>query len=331
MALTDNLIGYWKFDEASGNAASEVNSYTLTNVSTTPFSTGKINNAADPDGASDYFERTNSEADFAFGAGTFSISFWINTADGTGPVCANGNYNANGDTHWDTGMGNIGADPDGNAGKLSFSGASGYHVSASTYNDSAWHHVVWVREGTGASQFKLYVDDTNTDTFTNASNISATTLSFRVGFYNHGTPAAHRMFDGLIDELGIWKGKALTSTEVSELYNSGAGLQYPFTTDVTVTPAALTLSTTSQTPTITVLIIPSTLTMTSSVKSAFAHGISLSGTIEVGTGKKGTRFVSNRYPVTSGLTAGTEKTEGRQINLVPTEGSFVSRRLKSGF
>jgi len=32
-------------------------------------------------------------------------------------------------------------------------------------------------------------------------------------------------FDGLLDEVGIWD-KALTSTEVSDLYNSGNGLPY---------------------------------------------------------------------------------------------------------
>ena len=30
-----------------------------------------------------------------------------------------------------------------------------------------------------------------------------------------------------IDEVGIWS-RTLTSTEVSDLYNSGSGLQYPF-------------------------------------------------------------------------------------------------------
>src|SRR6202035_2479657 len=34
-------------------------------------------------------------------------------------------------------------------------------------------------------------------------------------------------FDGDIDEVSIWN-RALTSTEVSDLYNSGGGLQYPF-------------------------------------------------------------------------------------------------------
>jgi hypothetical protein len=33
---------------------------------------------------------------------------------------------------------------------------------------------------------------------------------------------------GDIDEVGIWS-RVLTSTEVTQLYNGGAGLQYPFT------------------------------------------------------------------------------------------------------
>jgi hypothetical protein len=43
MALTDNLVAYYKLDESSGNAADIVNSITLTNTSTT-YGTGKINN-----------------------------------------------------------------------------------------------------------------------------------------------------------------------------------------------------------------------------------------------------------------------------------------------
>ena len=42
----------------------------------------------------------------------------------------------------------------------------------------------------------------------------------------------------------------------------------------------------------------------------------------VGTGGIGTRFTRTEYPVEEGLTAGTQKQEGRQINLVP-EQSFV--------
>ena len=45
-------------------------------------------------------------------------------------------------------------------------------------------------------------------------------------------------------------------------------------------------------------------------------------------GTKGTKEIAKRYPVATGLTARTTKQEGRQMNLVPTEGSLVPRRLK---
>lgn len=48
------------------------------------------------------------------------------------------------------------------------------------------------------------------------------------------------------------------------------------------------------------------------------------------TGSSKTRAISKRYPVTSGLTAETTKTEGRKTNLVATKGSLVRRRMKEG-
>jgi len=52
--------------------------------------------------------------------------------------------------------------------------------------------------------------------------------------------------------------------------------------------------------------------------------------VNVGTGTKSTRFVTTKYPITSGLTAGTEKQTGRTTNLVPQEKSLVSSREKVG-
>ena len=48
------------------------------------------------------------------------------------------------------------------------------------------------------------------------------------------------------------------------------------------------------------------------------------------TGSSGTRAISKKYPVVSGLTIETTKIEGRQTNLVPELGSLVARRTKTG-
>ena len=50
--------------------------------------------------------------------------------------------------------------------------------------------------------------------------------------------------------------------------------------------------------------------------------------VVVGTGGIGTRFLSKRYPVTDGLTAGTTKQEGHKERLEP-EQSFVPLRDKA--
>lgn len=51
--------------------------------------------------------------------------------------------------------------------------------------------------------------------------------------------------------------------------------------------------------------------------------MTISGTLK-------TRAVAKRYPVTSGLTAETQKQVGRQSNLVAERGSTVARRQKVG-
>jgi len=48
----------------------------------------------------------------------------------------------------------------------------------------------------------------------------------------------------------------------------------------------------------------------------------------IGPHTRGQRAIRKSYPVTSGLTAETTKTEGRVINLVPTEGSSIPERKK---
>jgi len=50
--------------------------------------------------------------------------------------------------------------------------------------------------------------------------------------------------------------------------------------------------------------------------------------MSIGPHKRGQRGIRHSYPVTSGITAETTKTEGRQINLTPSEGSNVPERRK---
>jgi len=51
--------------------------------------------------------------------------------------------------------------------------------------------------------------------------------------------------------------------------------------------------------------------------------------VEVGTGTGSSRFLKRNWPITDGLTAGTEKQEGRQPLLQP-ENSNVITKEKEG-
>ncbi len=71
MAITNNLISYYKLDESSGNATDRFGGNTLTNTSTT-YSTGKINNGAVFNGSSSHLDA--GAAVIPMGAKT--MSFW---------------------------------------------------------------------------------------------------------------------------------------------------------------------------------------------------------------------------------------------------------------
>ncbi len=48
------------------------------------------------------------------------------------------------------------------------------------------------------------------------------------------------------------------------------------------------------------------------------------------TATSGEKDIATRYPITDGIIAGTTKQKGRQSNLVPEQGSLVSRKMRIG-
>ncbi len=87
--------------------------------------------------------------------------------------------------------------------------------TASGVNDNKWHHIVGTSDG---SSYTLYID--NVSIGSNTPGTSTTSAVSSIGSRPNGWGTS-----GIIDEVGIWE-KELTSTEVSELWNSGDGLAY---------------------------------------------------------------------------------------------------------
>jgi len=212
MALSTNLVGYF---EMEGNAVDSVsgNNGTASNVL---FSTtyGKINQGGN------YVDATPSYIDLPSALNqpaSLSISMWINPVTLTPPNneadiyfewnATNRNY-----FMFQNGTGISVYNGNGLTSQDDFASTSGALTAG------AWHHIVLTRSGTN---LVIYID-TNSTSFTSLYSGGVAPIP-AIG--SNSTHTANYSFGGNIDEVGIWS-RALTSTEVSELYNGGAGLPY---------------------------------------------------------------------------------------------------------
>lgn len=229
MALTTNLVSYWKLDESSGNAADSVGSNTLTNNNTTPFVAAKINNGADMENSSaQSFSITDASQTGLDITGDMSISLWVNLESApSGDVMyfvtkykAGGNNSYAFDYQDSAGTKNL-------LFANSFNGTADVAVTvAQTLTLGSWFHLVAVyTAAAGSCQF--YVNGSSLGTPTGlGTSIFNGTADFSLGGQDGGSSVK---FDGIMDEVGVWS-RTLTSGEVTTLYNGGAGISYPFVT-----------------------------------------------------------------------------------------------------
>ena len=222
MALTTNIVSYWKFDN---NGTDSVSSHSADISAVTYTSSGKINGAYSGDGTSDEYITVDHHTDYS--PDYFSISCWIkyNTVD----TNVHAIWQKNGGTtatqsfylssHRASSRGIW-------IGVRNTSSSQGYQFSNVYPVAGTWYHVVVTYDG---SNVKLYVNNSLTNNAT--GNLSGTLDTNTTDMTMLGTYSNTQLSDAVIDECGFWS-RALTSTEVGELYNSGDGLTYPFTTGV---------------------------------------------------------------------------------------------------
>lgn len=228
MTLTDNLISYWKFDESSGNAADSVGSNPLTNNNTATFVPGKIYNAADLEKDTiQYFSILDADQTGLDFSDAVSFSMWIKPESLV--IFANHLVTKSSDTgpsylyrfliEYDTAYGLAWysySNPNGSVG-----GRTGAQYPFIPGN---WYHIVVTKTGT---TIVFYV---NGNALTNFEDLAPAVIADGTAPFCVGVrfqSGSYLPFDGLIDELGAWN-RALTSDEVTTLYNGGRGLSYPF-------------------------------------------------------------------------------------------------------
>lgn len=223
-ALTTNLVGYYKLDESSGNPAdSSGNSRTLTNNNSVSFVAAKINNGADFGSAntSKYFSRADS---FGNTGGALSISTWIKLSTAIGGATRYDIVFLQNNTT-DISYG-IWYEPNGGTPLVRFlrtriNVIDQSVATAQTLTVGTWYHLVLTYDGTTVTG---YINGISIGTIAASGNGSGTNLdNFAIG----AAIGSGNYVKGVMDEVGVWT-RALSSTEVSQLYNSGSGFSYPF-------------------------------------------------------------------------------------------------------
>lgn len=207
--LTTGLVSYYKL----GDTYDFYGSNNLTNNGGATFGAGKYNNGVDFGSSNSTKYLSNSTVTgFPSGTGNRSVSLWVKPTAASAYVASMGGGTSPSFNQWSIYINSdytkLGVDNNGN-------GAVG--TSFTAINDGNWHHIVATWDG---SNTNFYVDGTARGSVANATvPVNTTNTYFNIGnrvAYNDGKVS------GMIDEVGVWS-KALSTTEISDLYNSGNG------------------------------------------------------------------------------------------------------------
>lgn len=218
MALTDNLISYYKFDSSNSNDSVSTNNGTDTSI-TYSSGNGKINNGAGfASGSSSKISMGNVAALYPT-AVTYNL--WVNATSFPNAYNCLIGKNGAGDTVFCTfyvkSNGKLASYIVTSGGTTNIDG-----TNTTTLSSGTWYMLTMTYDSTSGGV--VYVNGTSDGTFAANGTINTTGSEFFLGYQQ---TYANRYWNGAIDEVGVWS-RALTSTEVSNLYASGSGLQYPF-------------------------------------------------------------------------------------------------------
>ena len=212
-ALTDDIVSYYKLDEAGGSVIDSLGINNGVNNGATPNVAGKINTAYD-------FESTETDdiniSDVSLGTGEITISAWVKRESSSDGAIVGKTKNIS-DTEYvlriladDTVFFKIENDNTFDEAQTVATVSTGSFVFiVATYN---------------ATSQKIYIDGVE-----RASNVPTTTMPNLANDAFIGQSGDNNNYmDGVIDEVGIWN-RTLNQSEITSLFNLGNGLSYPFT------------------------------------------------------------------------------------------------------
>lgn len=243
MGLADNCEAYWKFEESSGTFSDATsNGHNSDAVSGVSYhQSGKIGYCVNIDGTADYISIPDSPKWCSGSA--FSINLWIKSTDTAGVFLLGqwGDAGA-GNASWRVSLSDISA---GKPSMVNYNGGASTLGANSAVTDGNWHMVTYVYDGgTSGTNGHIYIDGnlSNEGTLNKSPIDSGYKLTIGDTLAGGGNPVIC-----YLDEVAYFTTN-LTSGSVTQLWNGGAGLQYPFTTDIAYNATAFSLSFSSKTP-----------------------------------------------------------------------------------
>lgn len=227
--LLTGLLAYWKLDNNGSGGVSLVDSSGNSRTLTAPNGTsglllgsGVINGSAQFTGdLSTYLSRSGTFLNGTRDA--YSISVWVATEEGSDLFIVD---QATGD-NWGGSAISLDMALNGTIyGTVFWSGDPQYDRASGTtsINDGGFHHIAmtWLRTGS----IKVYVDGAlNGSSASSGNYANVPTNNISLNGNADGSFAVGK--ECSIDEVGIWN-KELSASEITLLYNAGAGNTYPF-------------------------------------------------------------------------------------------------------
>jgi hypothetical protein len=209
----EDFVGYWKFDEGSGNGTTADASgqsgpgYIMGNPNWTM---GKLGCALEFDEVGEFVKLLHSDGVAV--TDDFTMIAWVKAE--ASPTYSNPTIIARvHDTEfWEPGSFQMYTDESGGDHFLkynAYSGSSGYQ-STTPVRDGQWHFVVCVLTG---SELKIYVDEGAAET--TGSYVGASVSSFN---WSIGTRMIRYPFHGCVDEVAVFD-RVLSDTEIQNCYD----------------------------------------------------------------------------------------------------------------
>lgn len=213
--LLNGLVAYYKLDETSGTTAVDstgTNNGTINGATINQI--GKIGNSFYFDGSGDQVNLGTTNSFSGNASRTYNIWFKVSSKPSSPVVLIGQSDGTCSDSHFDLQL-------TGTYLYFHGCGAGNDFSGGITYSIDTWY-MASVTHDSSTNVTKLWFNGSEVGTQTNSRNTSGSATT-----YLAYEPRDNRYYSGYLDEVGIWD-RALSQSEIEELFNNNSGNQYPF-------------------------------------------------------------------------------------------------------